>query len=98
VSPSPRDELDALRAEIGAVDQALIRLLAQRFELVDRLADVKSRAGVPIEDPARETSLCRLYESICAREGFDAESAKRIFHAIFAESKARQERARDESA
>ena len=88
--------LQDLRARIGAVDAELIRLLAERFGLVDELAAIKRAEGVPVEDPAREQALCRQYEAICGREGFDAETAKRIFHAIFAESKARQRRARGE--
>jgi chorismate mutase len=86
-------ELVNLRAGIGAVDEALIRLLAKRFQLVDRLSTVKRSLGAPIEDTRREKALCALYESICQREGFDAEMAKRIFNRIFAESKAHQRRA-----
>ena len=86
-------ELASLRAGIGAVDEALIRLLAKRFELVDQLAQIKRAQGIEVEDPAREQALCTLYESICRREGFDAEAAKRIFHVIFRESKERQRRA-----
>ena len=91
---SHEDELARLRRGIGALDADLIRVLANRFALVDRLAEIKREQGIPIEDAARERTLCRLYESICAREGFDPESAKRIFHAIFAESKERQRAAR----
>lgn len=89
--------LAELRTGIGAVDEALIRLLSKRFELVDRLAEIKRAEGVPIEDPERERALCRQYEALCARETLDAETAKRIFHAIFAESKARQREARGEA-
>ena len=86
-------ELRQLRAEIGGLDEAMIKLLCQRFELVDRLGQLKRELGAPVEDADRERALCAQYEAICEREGFDADTAKRIFHAIFRESKARQRRA-----
>lgn len=89
-----QEQLAGLRERIGRVDAALIELLHRRFLLVDRLGALKKEAGVPVEDPERERALCAQYESICEQEGFDAETAKRIFHAIFRESKARQRQAR----
>ncbi len=50
-------ELTALRDQIDEVDKALLALLARRLELVAEVGEVKSRYGLPIYVPERESAM-----------------------------------------
>lgn len=50
-------ELTALRDQIDEVDKALLDLLARRLELVAEVGEVKSRYGLPIYVPERESAM-----------------------------------------
>lgn len=50
-------ELMALRDSIDEVDKGLLKLLAQRLALVAEVGEVKSRHGLPIYAPDRESSM-----------------------------------------
>ncbi len=50
-------ELTALRDQIDDVDKALLDLLARRLELVAEVGEVKSRYGLPIYVPERESAM-----------------------------------------
>lgn len=51
------DELQVLRDQIDEVDQQLVDLFARRLKLVAGVGEVKSRQGVPIYAPDRETAM-----------------------------------------
>ena len=57
MSPADVAQLGALRAEIEAVDAALIDALARRMALAREIRVVKQRAGQPVLDPAREAAV-----------------------------------------
>ncbi|EKN3347734.1 bifunctional chorismate mutase/prephenate dehydrogenase [Yersinia ruckeri] len=50
-------ELTALRDQIDEVDKALLDLLAKRLSLVAEVGEVKSRFGLPIYVPDRESAM-----------------------------------------
>jgi chorismate mutase/prephenate dehydrogenase len=50
-------ELNALRDQIDEVDRSLVTLLAKRLRLVAEVGEVKSRFGLPIYAPERETAM-----------------------------------------
>lgn len=87
-------EIERLRARIQELDEAIIRLLAQRFERVRLLALRKALEKLPVADPEREAELEHFYGRIAAREGIDERLVKRIFAAIHVESRAVQRAAR----
>jgi chorismate mutase/prephenate dehydratase len=66
-SPAPHEpapdrsglDLQAIRQEIDAIDEQLIRLLNARADLVLRVAEVKKRDGLDIYVPGREEALLR---------------------------------------
>ena len=87
-------ELEDLRARIRALDEALIRLLARRFEHVRALGHRKVQENLPIEDEARESAMRAIYARIAEREGVAPALVQRIFAAILAESKSVQRAAR----
>ena len=66
-------ELTDLRREIDRVDSEILRLLAERMALCDRVATYKSAHGLPILDEAREEEkLARAAASVPADLSGDA--------------------------
>ncbi len=61
VSP-PNPELAALRQAIDGIDDALGGLLATRVCLSHQAQALKSRAGLPVLDRAREDQIQHSYE------------------------------------
>ena len=65
-------ELTDLRREIDRVDSEILRLLAERMALCDRVAAYKSAHGLPILDEAREEEkLARAAASVPAATLWD---------------------------
>ncbi len=81
------NELERIRARIQELDEALIRLLAQRFERVRALGALKAAENLPIEDETREAALRAHHARVAEREGIDPALVRRVFEALLAESK-----------
>ena len=75
-------DLASFRAEIDAIDQALLDLLARRRGVVESLFDWKRAHGVPLIDPAREAALLDDRRARAAALGLSPEIAGRIFRAV----------------
>jgi len=84
------EDLEVLRARIQELDEAVIRLLGERFANVRLLGRWKRIEGVPIEDPAREVELSGLYRRAAEREGLDVELVESLFRLVLEHSKAEQ--------
>lgn len=82
--------LESVRAGIDEIDSSLASLLAKRFGLVDFVAAAKTERGIPVNDPARESAILERAGSIAGADS--ADDVKAVFEAIFAVSRARQER------
>jgi chorismate mutase/prephenate dehydrogenase len=80
-STADRDLLER-RAEIDAIDQALIELVARRRALVADLFEVKRRHRLPLIDPDRERALLAARRASAERLGVPVDLADRIFQAI----------------
>ena len=50
-------ELDELRKEVDAADDAILAALGRRFAAVDRIQELKERMGLPHADPVREREI-----------------------------------------
>ncbi len=49
--------LDELRQEVDRIDDKLIELLSQRFDLAASISDLKHHASLPIYSPEREARI-----------------------------------------
>jgi chorismate mutase len=76
------DGLEGLRAELDEADSALVELLARRCGLARAIADVKTRAGLPIVDPAREAAVVRRAAKLARERAVDEEAVRRIFWSV----------------
>lgn len=80
--------LAEVRAEIDALDAALVPLIVRRLRIADDVAAAKRAEGRPIDDPARERAIL---DAVAARVPDDcAEAVRTIYGAFFEESKRRQ--------
>lgn len=78
--------IDDWRNEIDAIDEELLRLVNRRARIALRLGALKSVAGLPLNDPARERDV--LARACRDNEGpLDAEAVARIFRRIIRESR-----------
>jgi chorismate mutase len=76
--------LGALRAEIEAVDEAIIDALAQRMALAKEIRVVKQRAGQPVIDPAREAAVVARVAARAREVGLPEDEVRALFWKVMA--------------
>ena len=92
--PENKNTLDALRAQIDAIDEALQELFERRMALVDEIAAEKRSRGLPIFAPIREEEKLA---AIKARAGAGLEPYdEAFFRRVMELSRRRQEEPSDE--
>lgn len=84
-------DLQSERAGIDALNLRLRDLLQERARRVRALARWKREQGLPIADHMREAEMLRAVLHN-AGDGFDPATLARLFHAVFAASRALAER------
>jgi len=80
-----------MRAEIDALDEQILQLIAARVRIVLKVGDYKRARGMHVYDPERER---RLLERIAraAQPPLDGETARRIFERLVDESRRLEQR------
>lgn len=74
--------LAPLRAEIDAVDAEIVRLLARRMAIVERVVAIKRREGIPALLPGRvEDVACRVRQE-AADAGAPPDLAETVWRAM----------------
>ncbi len=74
------------RAEIEQIDYQILDLLEKRFACAQEIGAIKHKAGLPILDPERETSLIQKYQASCSGH-LSLPFIKELFQMIFEESR-----------
>ena len=82
--------LEHVRAEISDVDADIIRLIAKRQELADRVAGIKIRDGIAIHDEKRTADILESVSRQAIESRIDPASVRRIFEILIAMSEERQ--------
>ncbi|MDD1694871.1 MAG: chorismate mutase [Methanoregula sp.] len=82
--------LEHVRAEISMVDAAIIRLIAKRQELANRVAEIKIREGISIHDGKRTTEVLDAVFNQAVESKIDPVSVQKIFEILIAMSEERQ--------
>src|SRR5918992_4623657 len=72
-------ELEAIRAEIGRVDEAIIFLIDERLRLARRVGELKRTAGLGVLDPSREAAVVRRAGALARERGLDDEAVRDVF-------------------
>ena len=79
---APDVTLDARRARIDAIDHAILRLLAERADIVRAIARWKAHEGLPMRDPARESAMVSARRAWAEDLGLPADLAESIARAV----------------
>ena len=81
-------ELQDLRNEIDAVDDALIALLKQRLALSREVAEYKAAKNLPVYDAAREQAILDKAAAEC---GGQKDAIQAVFSAVLDASRKEQQ-------
>jgi chorismate mutase len=72
-------ELEAVRAEIERVDEAIVFLIDERLRLARRVGELKRTAGLRVLDPSREAAVVRRAGALARDRGLDDEAIREVF-------------------
>lgn len=86
--------LEELRARLSAIDRQIIGLAAERQTLVERIGEVKRKAGVATRDFRREKQVLDAVRSQAIELGLPPELAESLMRLLIRSSLTKQERAR----
>jgi len=82
------ENLEAIRSEINAIDDGLIKLFVRRMEAAEKVAEVKRNSAAPVLDPARERAIL---SKVAKAVGPDFENeARLLFTTLMSMSRGRQ--------
>ena len=87
------ERLEALRAEITALDDELLRVIERRRALALEIGAVKAELDLPTMDPAREARVVRRIAERARELGVDEEMARDVIWRIMASAREAQDRA-----
>jgi chorismate mutase len=74
--------VEFLRAEVEALDDQLVSLLARRLELARTLGERKRSLGLPTLDPAREAEVVGRVAAAARDRGVPDEPVRSIFWTV----------------
>lgn len=57
-------ELEAHRAKIDSIDEAILELIHERMEIVQAIGKIKQALKLPIEDKVREEEILKRLEEL----------------------------------
>ncbi len=83
-------ELEALRAEIGRVDEAIVSLIDERLRLARRVGELKRTVGMGVLDPSREAAVVRRAGALARERGLDDEVVRDVFWRLIEMSRTAQ--------
>ena len=78
--------IEELRDEINAIDEAIVNLLDRRAKIVGGIGKIKAKAGLPVFDRRRESEVMRSVNR-CSDGTFGAAAMERVFTEILLESR-----------
>lgn len=87
LSTDPSTDLSDLRARIDAVDTKLVELLAERMQIVARVAEHKRVSGRRIRDPQREEALLAERGKQAEQLGLQSGQVEAIYRLIMLASR-----------
>ncbi|WP_116132406.1 chorismate mutase [Tropicimonas sp. IMCC34043] len=90
--PESCETMAELRAQIDALDEVLVTLLAERARHIDRAAQIKAGAGLPARIEARVEEVVAHVRGKAAETGLDADLAEGLWRAMIEWSIAREAR------
>lgn len=77
------ENLKDLRKQIDKVNQKLIRVLAERFRITQKIGEYKRKHNLPPLDKEREKQILEKNRILAEKLGLDPELVEQIFKLIF---------------
>jgi chorismate mutase/prephenate dehydratase len=87
-----RPDITGLRQDLDEVDGGIVRLIAQRHEIITAIATVKEHGDAGIQDTDRERQVLEGVAAAAAELGVSASLVRRIFRELISDSVAQQAR------
>lgn len=87
--------IDELRNKIDRIDQELLELLAERFQIAREIGKEKMELNLPTNQQEREMEILSDRLESAKMLGVNADFTKELFNLLFSESKIVQEKDRD---
>lgn len=79
-------DMQALRADIDALDERLVALLGERQKLVQAVARIKRAQTIPMRQPGRRAAVKAHVAELAAQRGLEPSYAQQLYDAIIVES------------
>lgn len=76
------ETLAGYRARIDELDDQLIRLLAERFEITKAVGKYKAETGLPPADPGREAEQVTRLRAVAEEVGMDPAFSEKVFRLV----------------
>lgn len=83
-------KIKCLRKKIDCVDKRILKLLAKRFVLTDKIGVIKKLEKIGIEDKIREAEILEKFEKLSQKFNLDKNFTTNLLQLILQESKRRQ--------
>jgi len=90
--------LQDARDRIDEIDRRFVELLAERYDVVDDICEMKEETGETVKDHDREAQLLDHVSTIAEENGLSPELVRRLYGEILDHSVARQRERRNEDA
>jgi chorismate mutase / prephenate dehydratase len=87
-----RPDITGLRQDLNEVDAGIVRLIAERHDIIDAIAAVKEQGITGIQDTDRERQVLDGVAAAAADLGVSASLVRRIFRELINDSVAQQAR------
>src|SRR5258707_10410506 len=84
--------VSGLRRDLDDVDAGIVRLIAQRHEIITAMAELKAAGTGSIQDANREREVLDAVASMAAGLGVSVSLVRRIFRELISDSVAQQAR------
>lgn len=85
--------LEELRSRLDMIDEAVLRLLAERQEVIGQVAETKRKTGVPVYVAGREQQKTDLFRAQAQQVGIDPDWAEDFLRMMMSASRANQSEA-----
>jgi chorismate mutase len=78
-------ELLQLRDSIDSIDEEILSALARRFEITDKVGQLKASCGLESVDPVREQEKLQRLQQSAEQKGLNTRFVHQLFQQLFDE-------------
>ena len=79
--------LSKVRKEIDDIDQALMKLFKKRNKVMEKVAKIKKKNGIPIVQKARESEINKKLDRFAKKHGLRKTFLQRVWKNMIDEAK-----------